>query len=54
MEAEGYVRAGEKTQVVVKEKPDEPRKSPTRVQVKLQGLGNNQGAYVRNYNHGSK
>jgi len=52
LEAEGYVRAGEKTQVVVKEKPDEPRKSPTRVQVKLQGLGNNQGAYVRNYNHG--
>merc|ERR1712119_270084 len=52
LEAEGYVRAGEKTAVIVKETPDQPRKSPTKVQVKLQGLGNNQGAYVRNYNHG--
>jgi len=52
LEAEGYVRAGEKTAVIVKDTPDQPRKSPTKVQVKLQGLGNNQGAYVRNYNHG--
>jgi len=51
--ADGYVNAGETTSLNHHQHHGQAPKRPAPVRIQLSGLGNNMGAYKRNYNAGS-